>query len=462
MRRASLASAVVGTLLCVSVPAAANGRFPASSQLVFSPTDKNLIFMRTSYGILRSHDNGATWSFICETALGLDPVMTEDPSIGLTNNSLLVGVTPGLDVSTDLGCNWTCIKDNGLGGQAIVDLAVRPDNPASAVAISRAYAQTDAGLTTMVTQVYETTDNGATWAPIGVPLDPTFVAQTIDVAKGDANRLYVSGTDEFAVPRTAVLLVSTDKGTTWIKQVFPTAQFNPDTEDSVYIGAIDPGDVDRVYLRSAGNVMGGQSRLTVVTSASTTAHFLTAKSFQVGMAKRGEVTGQLAGFALSPDGQKVWVGSQADGLWMASASDLVFAKKKSVIVECLATRGNELWACGAAVSGFIAGVSIDDGASFTSKLRLVGDIAGPIACTANPSGAACNATTNTSDCEAELENFCAMYTCDPDAGPTNPATPASSSCNCTFAGARVSGIAAAVGGVLALIGAAARRRRTRA
>ena len=79
VRRAPLSGAAVATLLSLSVPAAANGRFPASNQLAFSSSDKNLIVLRTSYGLLPSHDNGATWGYICENALGLGPADTEDP-----------------------------------------------------------------------------------------------------------------------------------------------------------------------------------------------------------------------------------------------------------------------------------------------------------------------------------------------------------------------------------------------
>jgi hypothetical protein len=467
VRRAPLFGAAAA-LLSLSVPAAANGRFPASNQIVFSPSDKNLIVMRGSYGLLPSHDNGTTWGFVCEDALGLGPphVSNEDPSIGLTeNNTLLAGDSVGLDLSTDVGCNWSCIKNNGLEGQFIVDLAVRPDNPASAVAMTRAYVTTDAGQTTMLTQVYETLDNGATWTPVGVPIDPNFVAHTIDVAKGDANRLYVSGTYDFETPKTAALIVSTDKGTSWTPQVFPPAQYDPGPEESIYIGAVDPSDIDRVYVRSNGNIMGGWSRLTVVTSASTTAKFTTARTFEVDAAKSGEMTGELLGFALSPDGQKVYAGSQEDGLWVAAASDLKFTKKSSVIVQCLATRGSELWACSAAKSGFVVGMSTDDGAHFTSKLRLVGSVTGPIECPANTAGAACGTDQNASQCGPAYAKLCNdAPPCGPLEGGTtgdDPKSPSSSTCGCSFVGACRCGGGAIVAGSLALVGAAVRRRRKR-
>ena len=98
VRRALPFAAAVASALLSSVPAAANGRFPASNQIVFSPNNDNLIVLRTSYGILPSHDNGATWAFVCEDALGLGPTAVEDPSVGLTtNNALIAGVSVGLE-----------------------------------------------------------------------------------------------------------------------------------------------------------------------------------------------------------------------------------------------------------------------------------------------------------------------------------------------------------------------------
>ena len=344
-----------------------------------------------------------------------------------------------------------------------MDLAVRPDNEASAVALAQTYVPNEAGQNVMVSQVYETTDNGVTWTPIGVPIDPNVVLRTIDVAKGDPNRLYVSGTHAFASPKTASLFVSTDKGMTWTEKVFPAAQYDPSTE-LVYIAAVDPSDIDRVYVRSNGNVMGGQSRLTVVTSASTTAQFTTARIFEVEAAPYGEKLGELLGFALSADGQKVYIGSQQEGLWMASASDLKFTKRSSKSVQCLATRGSELWACSAPVDGFVAGVSTDDGANFTPKLRLVGDLTGPIACDPNPAGAACTTDQNSSQCGPAYAYFCSYY-CPPEAGTTTTGdgkgAPPSTSCSVSLPGIWRCGGGAILAASLAIVGGAVRRRRKR-
>jgi hypothetical protein len=169
------------------------------------------------------------------------------------------------------------------------------------------------------------------------------------------------------------------------------------------------------------------------------------------------LTGELLGFALSEDGTKIYVGSQESGLWVGTASNLSFHQaQKNLIVQCLATHGNELWACSAAVSGFVAGVSTDDGATFTAKLPLIGSLTGPIACPANPQGAACGTTMNSSQCVAAYAAFCTNNTCGPPdasaSGSTAPATAPSSSSSCDVAliGRRRSGALAAIGIVTAL------------
>jgi photosystem II stability/assembly factor-like uncharacterized protein len=470
MRRALLSATAAAIVLSLTVPAAANGRFPASNQMVFSSNDNNLIVLRTSYGILPSHDNGSTWGYVCEEALDIVGAnATQDPSVGLTaNNSLIAGVSAGLDVSTDVGCNWNCLG-GPLAGQPIADIAVRPDAPASAVAITRTYVATDASAQDVtVSQVYETTDNGVTWTAVGKPIDPTVIVQTIDVAKGAPNRLYVSGTRGFGSVKTASIFVSTDKGSNWTELPLPDADYDQTTEDAIYIGAIDPSDPDRVYIRSSGLEMGGRSRLTVLTGASTaTPTFTTARIFDVEAGMQGEITGELLGLALSPDGTKVYVGTKEDGLWIAAASDLKFTKKSSVIVQCLATRGNELWVCSAAKSGFVAGVSTDDGATFTVKLPLIQALTGPIACSAGgpEAGTACNTTQNSSQCGPPYATFCSFYgPCGVSQGGTGdeegktPPAASSSSCDISLVGG---GGGALFAGAIGVLGIAAGRRRKR-
>src|SRR5580692_4963693 len=125
--------------------AVANGRFPASTQVVFSPSDPDRIVVRATYGLLLSDDNGATWRWLCEMALGVPSVSVEDPSVALTGgDALVVGLVEGLEVSqgssagADLGCNVACVE-GPLAGLSIVDLAVRPGATHTVLALSSSY-----------------------------------------------------------------------------------------------------------------------------------------------------------------------------------------------------------------------------------------------------------------------------------------------------------------------------------
>jgi photosystem II stability/assembly factor-like uncharacterized protein len=379
---------MMGGLLDVHA-AHANGRFPASNQIVFAPNDPNVVVVRATYAILVSRDHGSTWRALCEDALGLPSDAYEDPTLALTSSAFLAGLASpdlGLDVSNDLGCNWSCIG-GPLADQGVVDLAVRPNAPNAAVALTLTYVRSDAGVA-IRSQVFESQDDGASWTSLSVPLDPTVLVTTLDVAATDAHRLYVSGTRGYGSLRSASLFVSSDDGASWTDHAAP---FDAPMELSLYIGGVDPTDAARVYLRTTGT----QSRLLVTTDGGAT--------FQVAALP---LTGQMTGFALSPDGSTIYAGSVEDGLFVARQSDMNFQNVSHVHVRCLATRGAELWACLDEPGGVIAGLSTDDGATFAPRLYRNG-FAGPIACNTVDNGPfACNVDANASQCGPSLDVLC--------------------------------------------------------
>jgi hypothetical protein len=465
-----IAAAICAAATLSAREAAANGRYPASTQIVFStdPADPDLIVVRATYGLLISRDNGTTWRWLCESALGVPSVSVEDPSVGLTaNDALVVGLVEGLEVSRgasggaapDLGCNFGC-TGGPLAGLSIVDLAVRPDAPDTAFALSSSYVFGDSGAIAMLdNRVWQTTDDAADWTQRGVAIDPTISVTTIDVAPSDPARLYVSGTRGFGSMRTASLFVSTDGGESWTERPLP---FDPTTDVSVFIGAVDPKVADRVYLRSSG-----VSRLLVTSDAG--------QSFQVPLT----LTGQMLGFAIAPDGSKVYAGSIEDGLLVgtpASDAGLAFHRVSSIHVGCLATRGDELWACSDEPSGFSVGVSSSDGAQFASRLQEDG-LASAIACAPSAQGPfACGgATANASQCAgAAFDAVCAtLGGCGVDGGASDAGEAAhltadasaarvsltpSPECGCTAA---PRGGSTEIGATCVLAGIAMRRRRRR-
>jgi MYXO-CTERM domain-containing protein len=422
--------------------------------------------LRTTFGVLRSTDGGVTWTWLCEDVLGLSPNAVEDPSFALTStNALVAGLSLGLKVSPDTGCSWTTIG-GGLTGQHVEDLVVRPDSPDTVLALTSTF-EPDAGVeggAGYLQQIYASSDDGATWTAIGA-VDPSATVTTIEVAATDPQRIYVSAF-RGQQQRTTSLFVSEDGGRTWTEHATP---FDPSTETAVYIAAVDPHDADRVYVRSNGNA----GRLMVTSDAGS--------SFQIAF----ELGDQMEGFALSPDGSRVYVGGPNVGLFAASTADFMFqplpeqlpdGTTQPLHVQCLAAHGGDLWACSDEPSGFIAGVSRDQGATFAARLHFT-TIAGPTACPVGTTSRLCTSTDFEASAPYEpFASLCSFFgACDmsdvvspfavscveagacgtPDAGASPGAAP-KSSCGCSVVGG-----GGAAGGLaaLALFFAIAGRRR---
>ena len=372
MRRRLLGAAAGAVLLFAAPGALANGRFPASNQILFSPANPSWMIVRSTFGIIITKDAGASWSWLCEDILGLPPTSNEDPYLGLTqNDTLIAGLSLGLEVSTNTGCDWT-FAGGPLKAQLIKDLAVHKDNPHIADVITSTYfppAAPDGGDWGYTQQTYESIDDGKTWAALGTPIDPMAVVTTLDVAPSDPNRIYVSAFRGSGMTRTASLFVSMNKGMTWMEHQAPLDS----KESAAYIGAVDPTNEDVVYLRTEG-----QSRLIVTQDGGQT--FKPVKTMD----------DEMLGMTLSQDGSKVYVGSVADGLLVADTKTFTFTQTSMIHVQCLVTRGSELWACSDEVSGFAVGVSSDDGKTFTPKMHLL-DVGGPESCGANSMAAQCTA-----------------------------------------------------------------------
>jgi hypothetical protein len=397
MRIGLLLVTVGGLGVLGAAPASANGRFPASNQITFSPSDPNLIVLRATFGILVSHDRGSTWRWLCEDALGVASSAVEDPSVGLTaTNALVAGLRGGLDVSSDTGCNWAYVGGK-LHQEAIFDVVVRRDNADTVLAGASTFEPDagEAGAPALYdNQIFESTDDGADWSPLGAPFDPSLTVTTFEVGASDPKRLYAAGFNQSMTSRSFWILESADNGAAWAKLPLP---LDPTTEQAPYIAAVDPTNADRVYVRSQG----APSRLFVTQDG--------AKTFQVIFSLANAITG----FALSPDGSTVYAGSMKDGLFVGQSPGTAFQKVSSVQVNCLAARAGELWACSTETSGFAVGVSLDNGVTFAPKLHFR-DILGPVACGADATAAVCSVSS---------ASFSALCTVLNECYPTGPLTP---------------------------------------
>ncbi len=421
----------------------ANGRYPAAGLIAVDPSDPDHIVVRATYGLVTTDDGGKTWRWICEESVGFSD--NEDPMVAFTQDgTLLAGVFKGLSVSTDQGCGWSYIGGE-LTDRYVVDLSTEKLSPERAVAI----ASNGIGGGKFKTQVYETADNGATWTQAGTNLPEDFLGLTVDAAPSDPSRLYLSG--RYGAPDyLGVIERSDDRGETWQHLTVEGA----DDKSLAYLSAIDPNDPDVLYVR--------------LDRAEADA-LIVSKDGGMSWEQIFEGQGALLGFALSPDGSKVAVGGDKDGLWIAPTSTLEFTKVSPVGVKCLLWTSDTFFACADEFKdGFTAGTSKDEGKSF-EPLHHLKDIC-PLQCSAG--------TTTGDKCEARwgaLMVTLDLEPCDvPDAGaptgaagagaPTGAAGAGTSNesgagCSCSVFGGGGGG-----GGLLfaaAALSAVARRRRRR-
>lgn len=329
--RRMLALAAAAAIVALGVgDARANGRFPASSAMIFSPGDDARVIVRTTFGLVVSGDGGASWRWICERAIGFSG--PEDPSYVVTRSGAIVaGLFDGLRVSRDGGCSWSPVKTDA---SVFVDVTSRADG--AVVALASSYDRYRDGGSTYKTQLWVSTDDARTFVPLGPRFDPTLLGETVEVAPSDPSRVYVSAVRGDGATRTGVILVSTDGGATWVERrsVLEAKELAP------FIAAVDPKRADRIYVRTSAQPE-APTRLLVSDDA--------AKSFRSLLGAKGP----LLGFALSADGARVSAGGPDDGLYAGSVGDAALAHVVGPPprIQCLGLRGDVLWACSGEASG---------------------------------------------------------------------------------------------------------------
>ncbi len=456
-------------LACHAGDARANGRLPAAHQLVVAPTDQNFFVIEATFGLLVSHDTGANFGWICENAVGYGTSTNQDPSIGVTSGAVLAGVYQGLAVSSDHGCSWHFAMT-----EPITDVTVRRDDPHTALALSSRYlGVTDAGENNFSTQIFVSHDDGTTWGAVGGPIEPDVLVETIDVAPSDPNRIYVGGArtmfgSDGSFRRTGLVLASTNGGASYTATEIPLVP-PYETQASAYVTAIDPTNPDRVYVRISDSAV---DRLVVSDDGAAT--FRTAY----------QAKGTLAGFAMSSDGSKVFVGDSASGVFKAavppvdSGAPFAFSLQSSAVVSCMAWSAGKLYACMGQPwdQAFKQlGASADDGMTFAPDFPF-GCVSGPLACPGGAVAAACGSgfamlKGTVGPCtdaggldggmvvpDAGVEDAAALKDASTaDAGAVRETPhPHTSSCGCSAGQAASAGGLSAVGVLLAL---ALRRRR---
>lgn len=310
-RAASLAA--VAALVCAASAgdAEANGRFPGAGQIALDRESRDRVVVRTTFGLLFSDQRGRAPRWVCEDSAFFGSGSYDPPIVVAPGGVVLAALVGGVSRSADRGCSW--VKASGrVDGRYVVDLSLDANGRVIAIALgdfSRGFFAAS-------------TDAGQSFAAVDLPED--IQPLTLDAAPSRPSRIYVSGRAAF--PQFGAIARSDDAGLTW-----SLSSFDLKGGRDPYIAAVDPKNPDRLYLRVFGDT---DERLMVSDDAGTTfVDLLTTPSF-------------LFGFALSPDGASMAVGTPADGLRIGAASaPLALAPASPVDARCLAWDDRGLLTC---------------------------------------------------------------------------------------------------------------------
>lgn len=358
MKLPSLVARGASLLLVSSAAALANGRFPATNQMIARPGHPEQLALRTTFGLLRSDDAGAHWDWVCEEAVGYSGVV--DPPLAWHRDGVLVaGLFDGLALTNEPACSWS--RDAAIGKQVVVDVSAANAEATRLEALTGSYdPQSAPGQPRYVSAIWTSSADARTWSQSSSLLPNDVIVESFDRAASDVQRVYVTGESEAGGTRTGVFFRSRDGGQTWDRNAFP---FETNGERALFLAAIDPLRADRLYVRTSGAESG---RVLVSDDAGET--------FRVVWSGANP-----QGFALSPDGARVWVGSFRDGLARASTTDFAFTTVNRTPIGCLHAAGTALFACSLDAYGFAAARSDDGGQTLVPLLKLP-EIRGPRAC----------------------------------------------------------------------------------
>lgn len=358
-------------LLAASV-AHANGRPPLTNGIHFAPNDPHTLLVATTFGLLISHDDGCTMSWVCEVNIGYGGQF--DPKYAIGGDGTIFATTfTGLRVSHDGGCSFVTATATLPAGDPnrIADLWIDALDvgPTGEVWVGTAESGKP-------NDVFASTDNGVTFASRGM-VSPTIWWKSVKIAPSNAQRIYIGGyqvagtlADGGQMSPTAHLLRSDDDGSHWTE--LPLTGVAYGSTPIVLVQAVDPHNPDVVYLVSVGANPPSGDRLYRSSDAGQTF---------------GEVlatTDPIRDLVVR-DAQNVLVATQLGGSFQSVNAGVAFSPMGSPPqLACLGQRADgTLLGCGANWGPDYMAVakSPDGGASWQKVWRFV-ELAGPLKCPA--------------------------------------------------------------------------------
>ena len=362
------AALIVGSLRAAS----ANGRAPMTNGVFFEPDDPHAIFIRTTFGLLISRDDGCSFRWVCEKAIGYGGEF--DPKYKVAVDGTIFATTfEGLRVSRDGGCTWATataeLAPNAPGRVADIWIDAIDIGPTGELWVATAESA-------RANDVFSSSDNAVTFQPRGLS-SPTIWWKSVKVAPSDPQRVYLTGYQVAGrvggrSSPSAHLKRSDDGGETWTELVlFGTRRDPPSMRFGatpiVLVAAVDPLQPDTLLLTSLG-ANGKGDRLYRSTDAG--------YSFDEVLATKNTIRDVL----FASDGS-VYVASLT-GSFKSVDNGATFAPLAgSPELQCIGQRGTDpLIACGANWEPDFKAVALSADSSAWSKVFRFVELAGPLAC----------------------------------------------------------------------------------
>jgi len=362
MRTVVVAAAM---LVALSAPAAANGRYPATSNVLFRGDSTDDLYVAATWGLLVSHDGGATWRWTCEKAIGYDGKY--DPSYTVTpNGTLFATVFDGLRYTKDF-CTWSATS---LGDRQVSVVSTAPDGTLwIGVADLDEY------------RIHKSVDDGVTITPVSTPsLDPVDWWSTIVQSASDPRRVYATGYRIVGGVKMIVAFRSDNGGTSWMP--LPVTGFQVSSRSDLEIASVSPQDpsflIARVTYRTDDD--SGDDIYRSIDAGMTWTRI---KEFPMDVAP-GSVIRSYRGGGQARDSAEVLIGSKASGTWRSTDGGKTFtAVTPALEVGCLKERPDgTLFACGDNGMPDLKAVASSSNATDWQEVLKFQNVTGPIQCSA--------------------------------------------------------------------------------
>ncbi len=207
--------------------------------MVEQPGDPTHLLAGTSFGVLVSNDDGASWQWICEESIGygtgLLPVWYVAP-----DGAMFGAGFKGLFISRDHGCTWTADPNFTSTGASDIQ-----SNGTMLFAATELYGP--------VNHVWRSGDEGMTWSALSPSSDEEFYT-TVRIAPSRPQRVYVAEW-WYKPTSTEALEVSDDNGDTFARIDLTNRMPKGPLDDggvgtlggAFYVFAVDQTDPDVLY-----------------------------------------------------------------------------------------------------------------------------------------------------------------------------------------------------------------------